>query len=68
MKTNFSPGFIIDDSRAINSVEIAAGAAGSPAGSALIENLTITPEPTSSILLAHGCTALLNLRRRGKSF
>jgi hypothetical protein len=66
-----SSTFVINDARAINSVEIdQAGAAGSPAGSALIDNLTVTvtPEPTSCALFALGCTALLSIRRRRKSF
>jgi hypothetical protein len=62
---SFPPFFRITDLRAINSVEIdQAGAAGSPLGSALIDNITIVPEPASCALLAFGCAALLNFRRR----
>ena len=61
-----SSSIVINDSRAINSVEIdQAGAAGSPAGSALIDNLVVTPEPGSSVMLALGFAALLTVRRRG---
>ena len=66
-----SSTFVINDARAINSVEIdQAGAAGSPAGSALIDNLTVTdtPEPTSCTLLAAGIAALLNVRRSRGDF
>lgn len=60
-----SSTFVINDARAINSMEIdQAGAAGSPAGSALIDDIRIVPEPGSCALLASGVAAFLNIRRR----
>lgn len=63
--SSFPPFFRITDPRAINSVEIdQAGAAGSSAGSALIDNLIVVPEPTAGLMLCIGGLMSLSLRRR----
>ncbi len=55
---------VINDPRAINSVEIdQAGAAGSPQGSALIDNIVVVPEPGAAAMVILGAVALINRRR-----
>ncbi len=55
---------MIDDPRAINSVEIdQAGAAGSPQGSALIDNIVVVPEPGAAAMAILGAVALISRRR-----
>jgi hypothetical protein len=58
-----SSTFVMNDPRAINSVEIDQ-AASSPVGSALIDNITVVPEPASCALSALGGIALLGVRWR----
>jgi hypothetical protein len=64
-----SSTFVLNDSRAINALEFdQAGAPGDAGSFATIDNINIVPEPASCALLALGCAALLNVRRRRNSF
>jgi len=67
-----SGSFLLTDPRGMNAVELEQSGASMPDanGFAIVDNLTVTvtPEPTSCILLALGCTALLTVRLRRKSF
>ena len=60
-----SSTFVVNDVRAINSIEFdQAGSQGTAAGFAIIDDLTIVPEPMSILLLALGGSVSLMSRRR----
>jgi hypothetical protein len=60
-----SSTFVINDARAINSVEFdQAGAQGTAAGFAIIDDLVIVPEPASSLLIGLGLCAGFVVRQR----
>ena len=65
-----SGSFVLTDPRGMNAVELEQSGASSPDanGFAIVDDLRIVPEPASFPLLALGCTALLNVRRRRDGF
>jgi hypothetical protein len=64
-----SSTFVVNDARAINSVEFdQAGSQGTAAGFAIIDDLVIVPEPTSFLLIAVGSCVGFMARRRPLGF
>jgi len=62
--------FLLSDARAINAAELEQSGASSPSATAfaLVDNLSVVPEPASSTLLLLGALGSLTHRRRGSNF